>query len=193
MEKIQIHKNIQERIFSYRKDRGFTLRQLSERVGCTPSYISQVENGLTVPSLSMVGKLASALNIPVIDLFSEEPDEGLSEEYLRLSDRKVIQYPDGKVTSQVLVSKISTKKIEPLITIIRPGGRSNRHESLKHPIGTEEFVLVLKGQIDFSYGDKKIHMSEGDTLCINGAVPHSWVNNSKEDAEVLFVFSPPIW
>ena len=193
MEKIQIHKNVQKRILNYRKDRGFTLRQLAEKIGCTPSYISQVENGLTVPSLSMVGKLAYALKIPVVDLFFEESDIGQIDEYLRKADRKIIKYPDGKVISQLLVSKVSTKKIEPLISIIKPGGRSNRQESLRHPIGTEEFVLVLKGKIDFSYGDKNIHMSEGDTLSINGSIPHSWMNNSKEKAEVLFVFSPPIW
>ena len=66
-----MERKIQKRIGEYRKERGLTLRQLAERAGCTPSYISQLEKGLTVPSLSMVGKLASALHIPVIDLFSD--------------------------------------------------------------------------------------------------------------------------
>ena len=66
-----MERKIQERIREYRKERGLTLRQLAERAGCTPSYISQLEKGLTVPSLSMVGKLAAALNTTVSDLFSE--------------------------------------------------------------------------------------------------------------------------
>ena len=50
-----MERKIQKRISEYRKDRGLTLQQLAERAGCTPSYISQLEKGLTVPSLSMVG------------------------------------------------------------------------------------------------------------------------------------------
>lgn len=190
MKNAQIQDKVQERIYKYRQERGLTLRQLAEDVGCTPSYISQIENGLTAPSLSMIGKLAAALKIPVIDLFSEETDHDRIEGYLNKSDRKIIKYPDGKVSSQVLVTRVSTKKMEPLISIIKPGGRS---DNMTHPIGTEEFVLVMKGEIDFEYNGKEIRMTEGDSLSFNGALPHSWRNNTKDTAEVLFVFSPPIW
>ena len=54
--------------------RGLTLRQLAEKAGCTQSYISQIETGLTVPSLSMVGKLASALQVNVVDFLNEVPN-----------------------------------------------------------------------------------------------------------------------
>lgn len=186
-------KKIQDRISKYRHKRGYTLRQLAEKVGCTPSYISQVENGLTSPSLSMVGKLASALNIPVIDLFSEESEEDRVAGYLCKADRKIIKYPDGKVSSQLLARRVTTKQMEPLISIIKPGGRSDGSESMTHPAGTEEFLMVLMGEIDFKFSGREIHLKEGDTLSFNGALPHSWINNSNKTAEVLFIFSPPIW
>jgi uncharacterized cupin superfamily protein len=62
-----------------------------------------------------------------------------------------------------------------------------------HPPGTEEFVLVLKGQLEFKINGKEMCLKEGDTLSFDGALPHSWVNRAKKKAEVLFVFSPPIW
>lgn len=186
-------RKIQKRIRDYRKERGLTLRQLAEKVGCTPSYVSQLEKGLTVPSLSMVGRLAAALNITVIDLFSEGSDGEQGDWHLRKADRKTIDYPDGKVSSQLLVTRISTKKMEPLISIIEPGGRSDAAEGMTHPTGTEEFVLVMKGEIDFNLNGKEIHLLEGDTLDFDGTLPHRWVNNGNETAEVLFIFSPPIW
>ena len=188
-----MERKIQKRIREYRKERGLTLRQLAERAGCTPSYISQLEKGLTVPSLSMVGKLASALHIPVIDLFSDLSNGEDSAWYLRKADRKTIDYPDGKVSSQLLVTRISRKKMEPLISRIEPGGRSDGSEEMNHPPGTEEFALVIKGEIDFEINGKEIHLQEGDTLSFDGALPHRWVNNGHEAAEVLFVFSPPVW
>lgn len=184
---------IQKRIFEYRRKRRFTLKQLAERASCTPSYISQIEKGITVPSLSMVGRLAAALDIPVIELFYDELDEDNDNGYLSQTARKIINYPDGNVTSQLLVTRISKKKMEPLISTIKPGGTSDVAENMTHPVGTEEFVYVLKGEIDFKVRDKEIRLRRGDTLSFSGELPHSWANNSKRNAEVLFVFSPPIW
>ena len=188
-----MERRIQKRIREYRKERELTLRQLAEKVGCTASYVSQVEKGLTVPSLSMVGRLVAALNIKVIDLLSEVQDEDQTDWHLSKADRKMINYPDGRVSSQLLVTRISTKKMEPLISVIKPGGTSDEAEGMTHPVRTEEFVLVMKGEIDFSVNGKEIHLREGDTFYFDGTLPHRWVNNGNKTAEVLFVFSPPIW
>jgi uncharacterized cupin superfamily protein len=141
----------------------------------------------------MVGRLAAALKINVIDLFSEISNGDETNWHLPRANRKTINYPDEKVSSQLLVSRISTKKMEPLISFIEPGGRSDGAERMNHPAGTEEFVLVLKGEIDFEINGKVFHLCEGDTLDFDGILPHSWVNNEQETAEVLFVFTPPIW
>lgn len=186
-------REIQQKIRDLRKERGLTLRQLAEKAGCTQSYISQIETGLTVPSLSMVGRLAAALKINVVDLFSEISNGEETNWHLPRANRKTINYPDEKVTSQLLVSRISTKKLEPLISFIEPGGRSDGAERMNHPVGTEEFVLVLNGEIDFAINGKDFHLGEGDTLDFDGTLPHSWENNGQETAEVLFVFTPPIW
>ena len=189
----KIGEQIQHKIRVYRKEREFTLKKLAERAGCTQSYISQVEKGLTVPSLSMVGKLAAALNINVIDLFGEFPNGNENNWHLHKNKRKTINYPDGKVSSQLLVTKVAAKKMEPLISIIEPGGMSDHSNGTCHPMDTEEFVLVLKGEIDFIINGKEIHLQEGDTLDFEGNLPHRWANNGTQKAEVLFVFSPPIW
>lgn len=190
---MKIQRRIQKRIREYRKERGLTLRQLAEKVGCTPSFISQVEKGFTVPSLSMVGRLVTAFNINVIDLLGEVPDGDQSDWHLSKADRKIINYPDGRVSSRLLVTRISTKKMEPLISFIKPGGTSDEAEGMTHPVSTEEFVLVIKGKIDFTVNGKEIRLIEGDTFYFDGTLPHRWVNNGNETAEVLFVFSPPIW
>ncbi|MBW1921431.1 MAG: helix-turn-helix transcriptional regulator [Deltaproteobacteria bacterium] len=189
-----MEKEIQKRIKMYRKDRGLTLRELAERAGCTHSYISQVEKGKSVPSLSMVGKLASALEVSVVDLLNGLPGvEDKGEWYLSKNDRKTINYPDGKVSSQLLVPRITTRKMEPLISTIKPGGSSDAAEGMNHPPGTEEFVFLIKGELDFAVNGKEIHLKEGDTLSFDGNLPHSWVNSSGKTAVVLFVFTPPIW
>jgi len=188
-----MQRRIQEAIRRYRKQRGLTLRRLSEKAGCTQSYISQLEKGHTVPSLSMVGRLAAALDIKVVDLFSDVSNGEDNDWSLRRADRRKIEYPDGNVSSQILVTRVSTKRMEPLISNIEPGGTSDTAEGMCHPTGTEEFVLVLRGQLDFQINGKRILLHEGDTLYFDGNLPHGWMNNGSEEAEVLFVFTPPTW
>ena len=177
----------------YRKKAGFTLRQLAAEAGCTHSYLSQLEKGVTVPSLSMVGKLAAALKISVMDLFNPVPNQEEVDWHLPKENRKTIHYPDGKVSSQLLVTRITTRKMEPLISTVEPGGKSDGSEGMRHPAGTEEFVLVMKGELTFAINGKKIQLRTGDTLSFDGSLPHSWVNNGTETSDVFFIFSPPIW
>ena len=188
-----MERTIQQKIKAYRKQKGLTLKQLAEKAGCTQSYISQLEKGLTMPSLSMVGKLSAALDIKVVDLFSDVSNWDKNDWLVRRQDRKQIAYPDGKVSSQMLVARVSSKRMEPLVSLIEPGGTSDTAEGMSHPVGTEEFVLVLKGEVDFRVDGKDISLQEGDTLYFDGSLPHRWKNNGRETAEVLFVFTPPTW
>ena len=184
---------IQQKLKEHRKKNRLTLKQLGEKAGCTQSYISQLEKGLTVPSLSMLGKLADALEVNVIDLFGDQSNGDEHNWHLTKADRKNIYYPDGKVSTQLLVTRISHKKMEPLISTIKPGGTSDAIEEMAHPPGTEEFAMVMAGEIDFQINGKPIHLSEGDTIAFDGNLPHRWANTGNETAEVLFIFSPPIW
>jgi quercetin dioxygenase-like cupin family protein len=93
----------------------------------------------------------------------------------------------------MLVTRVSSKRMEPLISIIEPGGTSDTAEGISHPVGTEEFVLVLKGEINFRIDGEAIPLRTGDTLYFDGNLPHRWKNSGREAAEVLFVFSPPTW
>jgi len=197
-----MEEKVGQRVKECRKQQGLTLKQLAQKVGCTQSYISQLEKGVTRPSLSMLGKLAEALGINVVDLLSDPSDVQERNWHLPKAERRNLRYPDGRVLSQMLVSRISGKKMEPLISIIKPGGSSHRVEpgeksggleEISHPRGIEEFVLVLKGEIDFQISGKNFLLREGDALYLDGSQPHHWANNQNETAEVLFVFSPPTW
>jgi len=184
---------IPSRLKQLRNRKKLTLQQLAEIAGCTKSYISQLEKGTSSPSVSMLGRLAEALEIPVADLVRDEGEEGQGNWHLRKADRRTINYPDGKVTSQLLTKGVFQKKMQPLLSVIQPGGMLNDSGSMSHSKGAEEFVLVLRGEIDFEIGTKIISLQQGDTLYFDGNLPHRWMNIGKETAEVLFVWTPPVW
>jgi transcriptional regulator with XRE-family HTH domain len=56
------------RLRELREQRGESQRSLAERTGSTHAYISQMERGLKVPTLTMIIRLAVALECEVADL-----------------------------------------------------------------------------------------------------------------------------
>jgi transcriptional regulator with XRE-family HTH domain len=54
-----------------RDKRGLTQEQLAHDAGITTSYANQVENGRKVPSLTIVLKLALALEVPPAELLTD--------------------------------------------------------------------------------------------------------------------------
>ena len=202
-----MEKNLKDTIKQLRKERKLTLEQLAKIAGCSKSYISQLENGTTSPSLSMIGRLSSALGIHVSDLFQDHQSKSqsiqtvvreskkgiLNTSYLKKADRRTISYPDGKMTDQLLTNTVYQKTMQPVLTVIQPGGVSDDKYTLTHPEGSEEFLLILEGEIEFELNDDKFTLKEGDTLYFNGSTPHCWQNNSKKTATVLFVWTPPVW
>ncbi len=199
---------ISERLRKSRKQKKLTIAQLASLVGCSKSYISQLEHGTTKPSVTMLGKLVDALDAHITDFFDE--DRGgvsvtesqsveseraiISNECLvRVKDRRTIDYPDGKTRSHFLTRAVYHKKMQPIFTIIEPGGESQSDEDIIHPEGSEEFVIVLKGEIEFEINGEKFPIQKGDSLYFEGNIPHKWRNVTKETAEVLFVWTPAVW
>ena len=56
------------RLRELREQRGESQRSLAELTGSTHAYISQMERGLKVPTLTMIIRLAVALECEVTDL-----------------------------------------------------------------------------------------------------------------------------
>jgi transcriptional regulator with XRE-family HTH domain len=62
------------RLRRLREDKNLSQGDIEERTGLLRCYISRVENGHTVPSLETLERLASALELPLYQLFYEGDD-----------------------------------------------------------------------------------------------------------------------
>ncbi len=60
-------------IRNLRLERGMSQGDIEKRTKLLRCYLSRVENGHTVPSLDTLQKIASALEMPLSQLFSEGP------------------------------------------------------------------------------------------------------------------------
>ena len=69
--------------------------------------------------------------------------------------------------------------------VIKAGQTNPRH---RHP-KSEEVLLLLKGQIRHSLGDKMITMKAGDVITIAPGIFHNATCIGDEDAEMVVVYS----
>src|SRR3954453_16889088 len=66
--------SIGARIRAERQQRGATVRGLARDVGVSASLISQIETGKSLPSVSTLYAITTALGVPVEDLFDPAVD-----------------------------------------------------------------------------------------------------------------------
>lgn len=79
--------NLGEKIRDFRKERGITLTSLAAGLDISPSYLSSIERNMRRPSIQVLKRIGSRLNIPVNYLVGSEGDilTGKKLKYMRES------------------------------------------------------------------------------------------------------------
>src|SRR3978361_37688 len=65
--------NIGVTIRSFRLQKGMSQGDIEKRTGLLRCYLSRVENGHTVPSIDTLQKIAGALDLPLSQMFDQQP------------------------------------------------------------------------------------------------------------------------
>lgn len=178
-----------ERIRQSRRLQKLSLENISERTGLSGSYLSQVERGIVNPSLSALGKLAEALDIPITSLLKQENEsqpERSPYTVINPEQRHKLIYPGSNVANEMLTPTLN-QEFEFFWTSIAPG-QGSRDEPYDH-VGYE-CGLIIQGTIEFYIGDDKIILKAGQSICFDPTVPHYWKNIGDCDVHAVWVISP---
>ncbi len=68
-------KRIGQRIRNYRNEQNLSQEKLAELCGCHPTYIGQIERGEKNATLESIDRIASALKVPLSQLFENPGGE----------------------------------------------------------------------------------------------------------------------
>ena len=178
--------SIGKKIRILRKNRGLTLKKVSELVGCTPSYLSMMENDKLDPSTSRLKQIADALGSTVVQLFSDNSEDDI---ILRYKDRQRVSVSGSKLLFEILIHQGPDKKMDARLATIYPGGGSGG--SYTHH--GEEFGFILKGTLELTVENTSYILQKGDTFYFHSTRSHGFQNHGDEEVEVLWVNHPPSW
>ncbi|HBE79175.1 MAG TPA: DNA-binding protein [Firmicutes bacterium] len=178
-------------IRNQRQMKGISIRELARLTGLSPSAISQIETGKSVPSILTMKAIAEALNISVISFLLDDLENKIS--LVKQGERQRLirnTTPTGNLNEEFLAGGRNFQ-MEPAIISVPP--RADSGKAISHP--GEEFIYVLQGRLQyFLEGVKDYDLDEGDSLYYPCTIPHRWMNSSDEtEARFLIVATPSLF
>jgi quercetin dioxygenase-like cupin family protein/DNA-binding XRE family transcriptional regulator len=163
--------------------RHVSVRSFAVQTGFSASFISQLENGQVSPSLGSLQKIADALGVTLGEFFaaSQGDEEAL---IVRPADRRRLDSTWTDAHLEALGPMTRGHKLEPVLVIFGPGGKSGKHS---HSHSLDEFAFVVKGRVTLTLGDEEQDLVPGDAVTLPANAPHRWENRSNEAVEILLV------
>jgi transcriptional regulator with XRE-family HTH domain len=188
--------NLGSRLKDVRLKAGLTLRELARQADVSPSFVSQIENGKSQPSVSTLYAFAQLLNVSIDELFDQRgieaerpplvegwgPDGDKNptnawhpSEYanrvsvVHPSHRSHLAMADGVEWERLAATPehaVNFMKIT-----YAPGATSTAGGDL---VGHEgfEYGYVLKGTLEVTVGTEVFTLNVGESLGFDSSIPH---------------------
>jgi transcriptional regulator with XRE-family HTH domain len=176
---------IGEQVRRLRKERNWSLEELSQRSGLSISFLSQVERGQTSLSISSLKAIADAFGEPLYHFF---PLPLNSSSIVRAGEAKWVRIEGSEVRYGILGGPLDGKVLEPLLVELPPhyeGPPPFAHEG-------EEFGYVLEGSLTLIFQDEIHELNAGDSVHFLSRIPHTWKNLGDVPVRAIWVVTPKI-
>lgn len=169
----------------YRHEKELTVEALANQCNLSSSLISQVERGLSTPSLDSLWKITQVLGISLIKLFEEDSNEQVI--VIPREEQKVLILPKSNVIYRLLSPVNNHTKLEFLSIVLEPGTWS--HGDLVAHKG-EEYGVIVHGEMTVVAGNKEYLLREGDSIYLDSTVPHRFFNHGDKVTIGIWAMTP---
>jgi len=168
-----------------RKAQGHSLERLAELSKVSRAMLGQIETGKSVPTISVLWKIADALGVPVSGLVAVEGSSPLI--VLKREQTSLLSSSNGHFTSRALFVAGHTRGPEFYELKIEPG-HSEKLEPL--PDGGKQNLVVATGVLVVTVGEEPpVTLSGGDAIVIDGGYARTFENPSGAAAIAFSVVS----
>jgi transcriptional regulator with XRE-family HTH domain len=181
--------HIGRRLQALRREQGLTLEQLAADSGFSAGYLSQIETGAAVPSLTALQLIAAELGVDVAAFFPEERRHGTR--LVRAEDRHEFRIEPGSgEVYAVLAGQVNGRAFSALYARHLPGKGGGSERPFRH-LG-EEFSLVLSGSLELTIDGQSHELGPGDWIHYSSHPSHSAHVVSNEPVEALWLLTPAV-
>ncbi len=182
------------RLRQVREERQLSVRELARRIGCSPSLISQIERGASVPSVGVLYSLATELDSSLDYLVFGTRGSGIPP---RLATDGIVQRAGGRqlidLASGVRWERLTANTDDAadfLEVVYSPGGHStDERRPLRHE--GREYGVILSGNLTANVGFDTYELAPGDSISFDSSTPHEYLNKTDDYVHAIWVVIHP--
>lgn len=187
---------IGDRLRAERTKAGISQRELARRLGLSASLISQLESGLSKPSVGTLYAIVTELDLSLDKLLRgdesavrDDGEPGLSGQngrggpLVHPEKRKVIDLASGVRWEQLTAD--TEEGVDFLHAIYEVGGASTPDESLMRHHG-REYGYVMSGKMGIQLGFELFELEPGDSIAFDSTEPHRLFNMGDEPVHAIW-------
>ncbi len=181
-------------IRTLRRQRNWTLRQMSEKVGVPLSTLAKVEQDKLSLTYDKLQQFTARLGLTMTEFLAQaEPPEVIAPEVVTARrsltrDGNSIQVSTPNYDYEYLCADLREKRMVPILTRIRAHDIAEFGEPVRHQ--GEEFVFVLEGTIEVHLQFyTPVILKAGQGVYLDSTMGHAYVAKDCESALVLGVCS----
>ena len=190
-------KELGENLRFIRLQKKMTLQELSQMSRVSKSQLSQIERGVSVPTVAKLQNISEALDINLSSLLPENGDSSSDADpvnnkenskrisVVRKGERKKIVMPWGAMY-EMLCPDLQ-HKIE-FIYLHYPAGTTAK-EQYTHD--GEECGVVLEGKFKGTFGAMEVILEPGDSIYYDSTIPHCWEAVGDTEVRAIWAITPP--
>ncbi len=180
---------IGDRLREERIKAGISQRELARRLGYSPSLISQLESGMTKPSVGTLYAIVTELGLSLDRVIRGEDFSAPAESsqprspVVHPGERQAIELDSG-VRWEELTAE-SEEEVDFLHAVYDVGGASTPDESLMRHHG-REYGYVISGRLGVQIGFETYELEPGDSVAFDSTTPHRLFNRGDDPVHAIW-------
>ena len=174
--------DIGSKIKKYRKEKKYTLKNLSEQTGLSIGFLSQLERGITTIAIDSLANVADVLGVEMMDFFESDlhqENDPVMRSYdlpTRLLSVEQIEYCLGK----------ESFALRPKILQLMPcAQKEEKLEAVKAE--SELFLYLLEGVLSLEMREHSYVLYPGDSVQLAKGSRYGMYNRTTKPVKVLLV------
>lgn len=199
-------KQIGPRLRRARLEKGISLRELARLSNVSASFLSQIENGKSQPSVATLFEFARQLDVPIDTLFESEQSDSNGASQTETKNQPAHPNPSRAWRNTAYANRISVihpthravleastgvqwerlaatpeKSVNFMKITYAPGTSSTASGELLTHEGYE-YGYVIEGQFEVTVGDEIFTLTPGESIGFDCTIPHIFRNPGDEPA-----------
>jgi transcriptional regulator with XRE-family HTH domain len=173
-----------QRIRDLRRTRAMSLEAVAARTDLSIGFLSQIERGLSSPSLRVLATLADVLGVGIAGLFGAREDAAAAPDAIVTRERQRAELNLWRtgISKQLLSPAGSEGRLNLFLVHMEPGG-STGDELYTHD--GEEAGLVIEGEMKLTVDAESWTLKQGDSFRFASRRPHQFSNPSGDSKAVV--------